>query len=388
MKVGIICLDSINNIGEEILYDTTNFLISSPGIETYKVSLYPNFEKAKHKILFLIRSFCALCIHTAGEKLLKGDLRYKVINYAFKIKLKKYYQEELKNADAIIYALGMLKFKKQNFSYLFSLINSEATRNNIPVFMDAMSIAKADKTDWRYQQLVKAINLPCTRIITTRDGIDGLNRLNTDYITNHEISTNFVGDPALWIPECYNISPRRKESDVIGINVIREQTYVDYGINFTHVKDMYISLINELNKHGYKWKLFTNGIKSDIDLAKQIVAHFNLPSTILLPPPGSVEEYLSAITQFQVVFGARLHACITAVALDIPVVGLLWDDKLRYFAKTMKIPTFFCETNELEGKTILKKIQEAMNLKYDKQNINSYKFRTKLEIDNFIDKCT
>ena len=101
-------------------------------------------------------------------------------------------------------------------------------------------------------------------------------------------------------------------------------------------------------------------------------------------PPTSAKELVSMISGFKAVFGARLHACITAFSLDVPVVGLLWDNKLRYFSETMGIEEFFCELSELDGKIIVDKIERAMSFRYDDENRQYYKRKTEESLKNFI----
>jgi polysaccharide pyruvyl transferase WcaK-like protein len=65
------------------------------------------------------------------------------------------------------------------------------------------------------------------------------------------------------------------------------------------------------------------------------------------------------------VFGARLHACITSYALDIPVVGLIWSEKLQIFSEVIgKKESFFTEDN-LHIEQILDAMQNAMDTGYD-----------------------
>lgn len=91
------------------------------------------------------------------------------------------------------------------------------------------------------------------------------------------------------------------------------------------------------------------------------------------------------IQSFKVVFAARLHACITSFALDIPFVGLLWDNKLRMFAKTMKITDAFCEIEDLDAEKVSRKLDCVMTRSYDIENRNFYKQRTKKIIHRFLE---
>lgn len=90
------------------------------------------------------------------------------------------------------------------------------------------------------------------------------------------------------------------------------------------------------------------------------------------------------ISGFKAIFGARLHACITAVSLGIPVSGLLWDDKLEFFSRTMKIRQYFSEVKELDSCMVVDKIESAIKHDLDIDNIDYYKQKTLMSIKKFV----
>lgn len=83
-------------------------------------------------------------------------------------------------------------------------------------------------------------------------------------------------------------------------------------------------------------------------------------------------------------FVARLHACIISVALDVPVAGLLWDNKLLYFSRTMGIEPFFSSERDLKPDLIIDKLERAMQHHLDTQNRDMYKQRFRTYIDKFL----
>lgn len=383
-KIGVVALENINNVGDEFLGETTHYLIQKNGVDIKRIQLAPSFKELRQKG-FLLQAISAKSLDIFSKVFLKGNTKYKSLNIAYKIRLIQYYQHELKGLDGIVYAVGMFKYSTQNFSYIFEIVNKIATDYNIPVLMSAMSVEKENQQDWRYHQLVRAVNMPSVKKITTRDGVNGVKRLEKSYIKKSDVKFDFVGDPALWIPDCYN-TKSRKNSDVMGIGVIRENIYTDYGIDFSgeQLLEAYVSLIKELEKRNHKWMLFCNGMKQDYEFGQKILKKLNMDESKLLPAPGNGQQLVDLILGFKVVFGARLHACITSFALDVPVVGLLWDNKLREFSKTMKIEKFFCEVEDLKGSIIADKLEEAINFKYDVENREFYKQKTAQAISDFI----
>ena len=335
------------------------------------ISLNPSYKKIG--IFKATVSSILFCI----ANIFKGPLNYRLTMVAYRVRLTRFFTNEFSGLDGIVTAVGALKFSTQDFSFIFKILTEVATSLDIPVFFSAASIEKPNNGDWRYHQLVEALNMPCVKIITTRDGIDGVSRLSSGYVLNPDIVIDYVGDPALLIPDVYKIPLHFDNRDnLVGIGLVRRNIYKDYGTDSIDEEMIYISLIRELDKRGIDWVMFCNGMKADYAMGKHILSKLNLPSDKLLPRPLSAESYIDMIQHFDVIFCARFHACLTAYALGIPIVGLLWDDKLRFFAKIMGVEALFCEASQLDGVSISDKIIEAIDYDYDKSNLELYKHKT------------
>lgn len=383
-RIVLLGLESIGNTGDEILSATTEWLLTkvTKG-EIERKQLMPGYRDI---VRYYRTCMFALPIKYIS-KIFRGNVSYRITNIMYRIKYNRYLKDCIKDADKIILPIGMLKYSTQDFSYIFDMITQIAAHYNKPVLMSAMSIARPDHADWRYYQLVKAVNRPCVKFITTRDGESGLTRLNKYYIKNN-IRTDFVGDPALWIPDCYQIKRKTSDNEIIGINVIRKGIYAEYSdksFSDDQMISMYKEIITELETRGYRWALFCNGMRLDYEVGKQLVKELNLSDDKLLPAPRSGKELVEIISGFKAVFGARLHACITSVSLGVPVSGLIWDDKLDFFSRTMNIRQFFSNVEELKGNLIVDKIESAILHTLDIENVRYYKNKTIQSIKDFVE---
>ena len=386
-KIIILALENIQNIGDELLGVTTQWLAKS--VTSFKVERRQFTLSAKQafKQGIIIGSCLFVCLRLSSvlfQKIGLFTMSFYLNKLAYHFKLYSYYKKIMKESHAIIVAIGMLKYSTQNFSYVFDELTAIANKYNIPVLFNAQSIQKGNNKDKRYLSLVKASNRSCVKMITTRDGQEGLSLLQQDYIRNPEIITDFVGDPALWIPEIFQI--HKKTSDTIGIGLVRRNIYQSYGSNFSSEQlfSVYEQLIHELDIRNQKWVLFCNGMPDDYNFGKEILSRLNLADNKLLPAPKNSQQFIEMISGFKAVFGARLHACISSFALDIPIVGLLWDDKLKYFSKTMGVSDFFLTIEQLNGVTVANKLQEAISFTYDNENRSFYKEKTKELITYFL----
>ena len=381
--VAVFSLENINNCGDELLGVITERMLQDEGCLVKKYQFMPSKKALLKSSMFFLCLLSKFLYQFAF--LFPKEIKYRILNISFVLYLKKYYQKRLVNVDYVICAIGMYKFTTQNFSYVFDILTKIADEQGVPVLINAASIEKASKKDWRFRQLVRVLNRSCVKMITTRDGIDGVEELKKNYVINNSLVFDYVGDPALWIPEYYQI-PERK-SEVIGIGLIRGEIYKDYGSNFSaqQLMDFYIELINYFENHRKPWVLFCNGMESDFEFGANILDKIGLPKSKLFPRPQNAQEFINMIQSFKVVFAARLHACITSFALDVPFVGLLWDNKLRMFAKTMKITDAFCEIEDLDAEIVSRKLDYAMTRSYDIENRNFYKQRTKKFIHRFLE---
>ena len=386
----LISLESIDNVGDEMLRATTEHILRSSLPVKVKIEvaqLKPEFSFIKENYKF--SWFASALINKIRNKFRLTNC-YRIKNLFYKIAYKKYFEDRIKTADYIILPVGMLKYSTQDFGYLFHIINKLATKHGKPVLMSAMSPQDANEKDWRYHQLVEAVNMPSVKMITTRDGQKGVDIIRKDYL-RRDIICDYVGDPALWIPECYDIEQKKNREVIgrpyIGINIIREGIFDDYNKSFTDEKmfQLYVQLIELVNVKGWKWAVYTNGMASDWVVLRKLQQHIGFSDEHIIPQHTSAKDYVTKIAEFDAVFGARLHACITSVAIGVPIVGFIWENKLKYFSDTMGIAQFFFSPQDMTAEKIVNKMEEAMQFGFDFENRDRYKQKTIESFKKFIE---
>lgn len=388
-KILLFAIESIHNVGDEILRETTEFILRSSyadDIDIQVAQLKPTWKyiNRKYKVYWYISAIIRkISGHLGLERF------YKLRNLSYIIAYKKYYEDLIKNVDFVILSVGMLKYSTQDQSYLFHLICKLATKYGKPVLMSAMSPQNADTEDWRYHQLLEAVNMPSVKMITTRDGQQGVDIIRKEYL-KREISCDYVGDPALWIPECYGIEQKKHrgaiEKPYVGINIIREGIFDDYNksLKGEEMFQIYVQLIKLVDAKGWNWSVFTNGMASDWKMLKKLQQAIGFSDEYIVQLYTSTKDFVEIVSHFDVVFGARLHACITSVAIGVPVVGFIWENKLKYFSETMGISEFFINPKEMTAEKIVNKLEEAIQFDFDLENKNNYKQKTLDSIKTFI----
>lgn len=389
-KVAVIGLYAIKNAGDNILCEATQYLIKqkNPEVQIVEVDVNPRIKS--YKGLELIPFWISKVLIRVSGSMFKYEnssrFRYYYEYFMWWLKINHKFKTQLKDVDAIVFAGGgFLKFRTQGLNYYVEQIMKIARKNNIPVMMNGVGIEGYSETDIRCQRLKKAINQDCFKVITTRDDID---TLKNNYIVNPNIKIAHVGDPALWVPECYNMKRNENPSNVVGINVIRGRVYQAYGNTLSEFEllNFYKKLVQGVEERGWDWVLFSNGMAADQKFGAMLLRALGCSDRRkILPTANNSVEFLEQIRSFKLVFGARLHACITSYALDVPVVGLIWSEKLRIFADVIGKKDSFFEENELNIDNILDAMEREMNANYDKTIRDDLRTRTKNYLEMFMD---
>lgn len=386
--IGLVGLYSIDNMGDLVICETSRFLMRKYAKEfdivdvdavPRQLSSYPGIRKIN---LFLAAFLTRYAIPLLLKFVSSTKVRYHVERFVWRLRLQWHFKRVIPSCDAIVFSGGgFLKFKNQGLNYLVEQVVEICERNNIPVMLSGVGIEGFDSDDFRCQRLKSTLESACIRIVTTRDFIE---ILRGQYAVGPPTHTALVGDPAFWIPECYNAS--KQPSTTIGINAIRADIYRAYGnqLSARAVEEFYVGLLTALDRKGVDWVLFTNGMKSDHDFGLRVLAVMGKPANLLLPPPQSAAHMVSRISGFKTIFGARMHACITAYALDIPVVGLIWNEKLSRLSELTGQRAMFFDEHEMNVEAIVVKLIEAEHAQYDRDMRNELKEKTQSEIDRFL----
>lgn len=378
-KIALAGLCNYNNFGDQFIGKTLEYIIGS--IDENIVCKFISFEREKEGIGYYFNT-----VMQKGSKYIPNkNTGHKVKYWALKNRMYNYFYEQLCDVDALIFACGSFKYGTQNLWAMYSICIECCLKLNIPVMFDAMNVQRYSQDDWRCQMLKKHANYSCVKMITSRDGLPGVNRLNDYYIFDRRIQLLPVGDPAFWIKECYDI--QKKHSDVIGINLIRCDTFQNYGgkIKPVDVQMVYIDLIGKLISENISFELFTNGLEKDLELVEILKSSYS-NTEIIVRVPSSDYDLVNIISQYGSILGARLHACICAYSLDIPVCGFYWDEKIKYFAEEIEFSDYFVDQEDFTGEKLFNNLLKCKNIKIDETIKEMWKQKTRDSISVFLEE--
>lgn len=291
-----------------------------------------------------------------------------------------------RRTDAVIFVGGsLIKFKQQKYLHeMVEIILSRADQMNVPVMFSGVGVEGYDGSDETCERLKASLTRECVKVITVRDDLE---TLQTSYLSaNSRVWTAKVSDAACSLKKIYPPAVRKKNT--VGLGVIRGDIFAEYGnrISDDEIFNLYVGIYQQIIKRGKKCYIFTNGTPKDQKLAERLAAYFNTgenTAKILCPRPQTVAELVSIITQCEAVIATRLHAGIIAYAYDIPFVGLVWNQKQRFFGESIGLPDRFFNSSEFDAERIVKKLFDAIDAGYP-DNMRVYRESNAKEIEKFL----
>lgn len=367
------------NLGDKVIADSTEYLIHKLGnnIQIDRMGLFA--DKSLYKRLNLRNTYT----YPYWKQI------WKFIKYYFSSirgrKIYKHYEEHLKGADAVIFpGGGLIKHSLEMCWCPIHTIVNYCSKRNIPVYFNAVGVEGYDESNFYSKLLKHLLNNKTVKKITTRDDIENLSKYVSD-----TTKIGRVGDSALWSKEVYNIQPKEKNENIIGIGLIREYIFKDYGMNITgdSIIDMYVNVIKEIENRNYKWQLFSNGGISDYELGLKILERIGADITVenIAKRPENAKELVNLINNYKALIAARLHANIIATALEIPTIGLIWNDKLKFYGELLDIGDRFLYPDQFKNaKFVADKLEDAINNGYNIKKIDDLKNSTITALNDFI----
>lgn len=274
---------------------------------------------------------------------------------------------------------GLIKYTTQYFGLGLQGLLKAAAIENVDVVFNAVGVEGYDSGNSRCRELKHILHHPALKKITTRDDIDTLVQ---DYMAGKPaIPCKLVSDSAVWASEVYGIT-RNLNSKIIGIGVCREDMLQahGYGISPAAFFDFYVALVKTLAAEGQEVELFTNGLPEDNNTAikiKQKLGEAGIEIGCRIP--ASPKELVEVISKYKACVAARLHACIIAYSLEIPVIGIVWNDKLTFFGRNISCERYYIEPKDLSVEYVRAQLADVLNSQYD-QSVRKW-FRALIKED-------
>ncbi len=389
LKVAVLGLTSNKNIGDYLLVESTKYLLRdySENLVIKEVDVDPRDPAVYGRLAIVgLKFYSAMRLaESALFKVIKSPyLRYLYQYTYWYLKLNSHFRKNLTGVDAIVFSGGgFIKFKTQGLNYLDEQILKIARKRQIPVMMNAVGVEGYDDNDVRCQKLKKALNFPNVQVITTRDDVDTLSK---NYVTRNDLVTARVADPVLYLNAMLG-GTEFQANDLVGINLINPENFRSYGgrLSVSSVTNFYKNLIVELKKRGQKFELFSNGMATDMRFGEKLIEDLNLPKDLLLPAPTSSKELVEQLRRYRIILASRMHAGISASAIGIPVVGMIWGEKIEMFSRIANVRQYYFDETELNPESMAELLSSGKVEPLRESDVKQLKEKTKEYLYSFLD---
>lgn len=396
MKMNVVVVgDTMSiNYGDPILTGCTKYLVEKEclnmGIESSSSVfgiLERGFQKSRGRIDSKLQLLWIPPIIRKRLQEFRNDIRFL---WGWYRNGKKKYNERLKRdikkeTQLIVFAGGAMFSGSIQYALAIKEIVDYAKKNHIKVAFCSIGVERS--INWKTKYYIrKALKNDNIVAFSTRDHVDELPKLmdNPSFYLQ-------TPDSGLFASEAYGISGNSK--GIIGVGVISYKAYLSIARDDKRVKALtedglflfWAEIIKRLDYFGLKWKLFTNGGTADYNECLKFIDYLGLDrDKVMCPQPDSPRKLIEQISQFSVIIGHRLHSLIIGSSFCIPIVPVVWSDKIVSFAEMINVPYYWPSIESAQ------EIVDAIRLKnrmlYSTKNVDGLKEKSRNYISGIF-KC-
>ena len=382
MKAKRICFVGLYeefNMGDPVIAHCTEWLFSKdvPDVEIVRLTLDNPDKILKRSFLFKIKNKARKLlgkVYTNEEKAIQ----------VFPIALN-YYRNRIKESDLVILVGGgLIKYKYQMLGVETAALCEACILEGKNLIINAVGIEGYDAGNNICQMLCKSLQNKAVKYISTRDDLE----LLKDYYLrgNTHVVCEKVADPAVWANEAYGIS-NDLTSKIIGVGIGRAGLFRANGIDISgsQIQDLYERIIVELVKRGYSAQLFTNGLLADNRMAERVKECLHSKGIqVSLRIPHKDKELVEILSSYKAIIATRLHSCIISYSLEIPAIGLVWNDKLSFFGENIGRLDNFIKPTEFNESFIVSQMELAIKQGYNQEIRDQYRDTIKTSVSNLL----
>lgn len=313
-------------------------------------------------------------LHTVMKNLRIDRADYRILSRAAGIIPKKYVatgdaallgeaEETIRTSDVIVFGgAPLFNYQHQIFYERTAVTLELAQKYGKPVIFSAIGIEGYSSKNKKCQRLKQTLNFDCVRQITTRDDLDALHK----YVENERIVTGKVADPAVWCSRVFQDHISKKNTGArkkIGIFVLRANGFRDNKIDFTFdsATELWRGIAGALDKKGYDCEFLTSGHFSDESVLDYLARNTEIDEKKCIFNMNTPERLIQRVSSCDAVISCRLHPSIVAYALGVPSLGIVWNDKVKFFYEGIGCADRIVETSDPDPDRIVEKLERAIS---------------------------
>lgn len=268
----------------------------------------------------------------------------------------------MKDADIVIFGgAPMFNYLYQTFYEKTAVTLEVAQELGKPVIFSAIGVERYEEDNAKCQRLKKTLNFDCVKQITTRDDFEALQK----YCESDHISIGKVADPAVFSDRIFKnyITPKKSGAKKkIGLFILRANGFVDNHFDFDREASakFWVDLMHDLTEKGYDYELLTSGHFGDEAFIDHLIRNHGVSLDKCVFNMNTPEKIIEKISSYDAIVSCRLHPSIIAFALDVPSVGLVWNNKVRGFYDSVGYSDRVICSDEITSSYVLSKIEQSM----------------------------
>ena len=276
-------------------------------------------------------------------------------------------KEEIQACDLIVFGgAPMFNYLYQTFFERTAITLKLAKRYKKPVIFSAIGVEGYDEDNEKCQRLKETLNYDVVKQITTRDDFEKLLK----YRKNPDIKMMKVADPAVFSNEVFfpykckkePISASEEGKKTIGLFILRANGFSDNNIDFSSAQAaiFWLDMIDEITLRGYDYELLTSGHFGDEAFIDYLTRFRKVKRRKCVFYLDSPEKLISKISSYDGIVSTRLHPSIISYALQVPAVGLVWNQKVAQFYENIGYPERGIQVQEIQAKKVMDILERAM----------------------------
>ncbi len=273
-------------------------------------------------------------------------------------------RKTISNSDIIVFGgAPIFNFLYQTFYERTAVTLEIAEQYHKPVLFSAIGVEGYSDENPKCQRLKKTLNFDCVRQITTRDDFECLKQ----YKDSEHLVIDKVSDPAVFSGRIFDKFKAKSVAGgakkKIGIFVLRANGFKDNKIDFSREDsaELWMSLGAELENRGYNYEYLTSGHFGDEAFLDLLVRKYGIAENKCVFGINSPEKLINKISSYDAIVSCRLHPSIIAYSLDVPSVGIIWNNKVTGFYDSMGYHDRTIETKDISPEKIIDKLETAMD---------------------------
>lgn len=414
MKIAIIGLIGSENLGEKFIAKSLAWLIrkelSNNGIEESVNLFYVDLEGKKNTVmpakgfidnrlknyeyylrLGLIGEIVYLClkriVHKTKNKQVKetiNRIRHSIWNHSLNLKRRsvKYFENKLNDVDFIaVDGAGLLEYSKNEYFEYINTLCEFAERRHTPVVFNAIGKSgEFDESDYRCKILMDSFKNSCVKYVSARDSVEDVQKC-----VSNRFKVELRADAAFWLDKAYEIE-RTKDSNLIGIGLIRGNSMQAYGVNYKENDwiNLFVGIAMELDSRNEKYQFFTNGYPADYSLGRKVLEKLGKSEEYLANRPVDDKVLAETISSYSGLITCRMHSSIAAFTLGIPSVVLSWNPKVKKYMDIIGYSERAIDIGDFNPKTIVDRFIQARDVGLSLDAIEKMKQMAEASVEEYM----